>query len=256
MRLAVFVDGENLSSDYAAAIAHIAGGIARPIVSRVYGDAAKIAKWGEVAGFNLIHTGTGKNATDLLLCVDAMDYALTGGCDAVIIASSDRDFTHLALRLREKGLRIVGVGEVKTNAKYRAACSEFHALAQQPTQQPTKKPAIKPPAPQSGTPPIVAPAKLKVVATVSSPPKTALDDKIKAEIALSSQGGVGMELVALNSAMKAKHQFAISTTAEKNWRGYLSARPKLYALDPKGAAAKVRYLPKGFACVAQAAIAG
>ncbi len=235
MRLAVFVDGENIAADHAAAIWAIASGLARPTLSRVYGDASKLSKWEDVPDFALIHAGTGKNATDLLLCIDAMEYSLTTGFDAIIIASSDRDFSHLALRLREKGLRVIGVGEEKTSAKFRAACSVFHSLAPKSLAAPATAPT-KPPQ-----------AALALVPKAVLPPKTKLDDKIRDVIAEASKGGGGMELSRLNAAMHAQHQFTISTTEEKSWRGYLSARPNLYAVDPKGPAAKVRFLAKAFA---------
>ena len=48
-----------------------------------------------------MHAGTGKNASDLLLALDAVELALRGDVDHFVIASSDGDFSHLALRLRE-----------------------------------------------------------------------------------------------------------------------------------------------------------
>lgn len=50
--------------------------------------------------------------------------------------------------------------------------------------------------------------------------------------------------------MHAKHGTQISRQPEGTWRGYLSKRPTLYDLDPKGPGAMVRFRPEGFAAIA------
>lgn len=230
MRLAVFVDGENIAADHACAIWALALCLAQPILSRVYGDACKLVKWHEQAHFNLIHAGTGKNATDLLLCIDALDFALTGGCDTILLASSDRDFSHLALRLREKGLRVIGVGEAKTGPRFRAAVSAFHTL---------------PPRPVAQLVPIAAPQPaLTLVPKPKPPQRTKLDTKISDIVAAASQGGTSMDLALLGSQLGKNHKALSPMRLEKTWRSYFQARPDLYALDPKGPTAKVRILTK------------
>jgi hypothetical protein len=47
--------------------------------------------------------------------------------------------------------------------------------------------------------------------------------------------------------MKTLHGVQISTLPEKKWRTYLSARPALYELDPRGPDAHVRFKARGFA---------
>ena len=68
---------------------------------------------------------TGKNATDSALIIDAMDILHSGRVDGFCIVSSDSDFTRLATRIREAGLRAYGFGERKTPAAFVAACDKF-----------------------------------------------------------------------------------------------------------------------------------
>ncbi|MEG0020142.1 MAG: NYN domain-containing protein, partial [Oscillospiraceae bacterium] len=68
---------------------------------------------------------TGKNATDIAMVIDAMDMLSTNIYDVFVLVSSDSDFTPLAIRLRESGVYIIGVGEEKTPASFRSACDEF-----------------------------------------------------------------------------------------------------------------------------------
>lgn len=59
----------------------------------------------------MVNLSTGKNSTDIALAVDALDLVLAERPDVVAIASSDSDFAPLVGRLREKGCRVVGMGQ-------------------------------------------------------------------------------------------------------------------------------------------------
>ena len=67
----------------------------------------------------------GKNATDISMVINAMDLLHTGSYDAFALVASDSDYTPLAIRLRESGVFVFGVGEKKTPASFKNACDEF-----------------------------------------------------------------------------------------------------------------------------------
>jgi hypothetical protein len=215
-RVAVLVDGDNIGAQHARAILSLAKGLGCVDVARAFGDATRNPGWLSAEGFRFVHSGCGKNATDVLLAIDAMELAICGGIGTVAIASSDGDFSHLAHRLRERGLMVLGIGEAKATPQYRAACTRFEVL------------------PPSATPaqPCAAPS---------------LDQKIRAVIATNSSNGKGMRITDLSPKMKTLHGVQISTLPEKKWRTYLSARPALYELDPRGPDAHVRFKARGFA---------
>ncbi|VAV95633.1 hypothetical protein MNBD_ALPHA07-2106, partial [hydrothermal vent metagenome] len=137
--VAVFVDGENISAKHATAIMRIAAGYGPATVRRVYGNAVLLPRWAEVPGFRLMHSGTGKNAADMLLAIEALELVITEGISTVVIASSDQDFIHLVTRLRERGVAVIGVGEAKTPAMFREMCQEFKQVGD-------KTPEVTPPA--------------------------------------------------------------------------------------------------------------
>ncbi len=221
-RVALFVDGDNISHCRAGKIRQVAQVYGRLDVMRVYGNISLIPHWSEAPDFRLIHAGVGKNATDLLLTVDAMEFALTGDFSTFVIASSDGDFSHLALRLRERGIMVIGVGEAKAPERFRSACSAFKQLGA-PT--PTAQNAAP-------TPKGKQPAKL--------------DLRIRETIAANRTNGGGMRIADLGRLMHAKFEVRISTYPERTWRSYLQARESLYDLDPKGPDAKVRFKKEGF----------
>jgi hypothetical protein len=210
----VLVDGENISHALAGQIMAKMQPFGRAIVSRVYGDVARLPLWEAAAGFEMIHTGHAKNGADMRICIDALDLAGQGGIGRVVIASSDRDFTHLAQYLRAKGIEVVGMGEGKTHESFRKACSHFVELGD------AAKPAPQP-----------------------EPKKAPSDmDLTHQQIAalIKAEGRAGMLITALSVQMRAKHGFLIGQHEKKNWRGYLSACPSIYVLDPKGPSARVR----------------
>ena len=157
------------------------------------------------AGFRPILAGAGKNAADCLMCIDAVELALSGEFNAFALASSDGDFTHLAHRLRERGKVVLGLGEAKAPKIFRKACTAFVELAG--VDRPT--------------------------AAIPSPACSPLDVEIRSMIATHSRNGAGMRLVELAPKMHSAHGVRISQQPERTWRAYLAARPAMYDLDPR-----------------------
>ncbi len=210
----LLVDGENISHALAGQIIAKTQPFGSAMVSRVYGDVARLPAWDAAAGFEMIHTGHAKNGADMRICIDALDLVHRGGVGRVVIASSDRDFTHLAQYLRAKGIKVVGMGEAKTHESFRKACSRFVELA----------------APAKPVPSAIA---------IETPPVLDVTQQQIAAL-IRAEGTVGMLITALSVQMRCKHGFLIGQHDKKNWRGYLSACPSVYDLDPKGPSARVR----------------
>jgi hypothetical protein len=104
-----------------------------PTFKRIYGDWTKpnLAGWKSILLENAITPiqqygyTTGKNSTDSAMIIDAMDILYTGKVDGFCIVSSDSDFTKLATRLRESGMKVFGFGEKKTPYPFIVACDKF-----------------------------------------------------------------------------------------------------------------------------------
>ncbi|MFX0542824.1 NYN domain-containing protein [Roseovarius sp. S4756] len=220
-RIAVLVDGDNISASHANEILSRAGNLGRIDVARVYAGMHPSCDWLNTPGYRLMHAGAGKNAADVLLCIDAMELTLTGELSAFVIATSDGDFAHLAHRQRERGLHVLGLGEDKAPKSFRLACSEFQHLES-----------------------AVAEERLE-----AKQDDYAFDRKIRSIIKKNSQKSAGMQIAQLSLEMKQAYGTKISSSIEGNWRGYLSKRPNLYDLDPRGPNAMVRYKPDGFAAL-------
>jgi uncharacterized protein (TIGR00288 family) len=66
-----------------------------------------------------------KNATDILMTIDAIDMLHTKDIDAFAFATSDSDFTPVVMRVQAEGIKVYGFGEKKTPKPFMAACSQF-----------------------------------------------------------------------------------------------------------------------------------
>ena len=135
-RFAILIDTDNISSTYISAIMDEMTKHGIVTYRRAYGDwtSTQAKGWknklmeNSITPMQQFSNTVGKNATDSTLIIDAMDILYTGNVDGFCIVSSDGDFTRLAIRLRESGMSVVGMGEEKTPRSFRTACSQFTVL--------------------------------------------------------------------------------------------------------------------------------
>jgi uncharacterized LabA/DUF88 family protein len=133
LRLAVLIDADNVPFNNVKGMLEEIAKLGTPTFKRIYGDWTKptVAGWKSVLLENAITPiqqysyTSGKNATDSAMIIDAMDILYTGKVDGFCIVSSDSDFTRLAIRLREAGMKVIGIGEQKTPNPFIVSCDKF-----------------------------------------------------------------------------------------------------------------------------------
>ena len=132
-KIALFIDADNISAKFGKQIFDALESRGDIFIRRIYGNWQKqiLHGWNEnILNFSLrpvqqTDFATGKNATDMSLTIDAMDVLHGGKAEIVALVSNDSDFTPLAIRLREGGINVIGLGGAKVSNSFRAACSEF-----------------------------------------------------------------------------------------------------------------------------------
>ncbi|MEP6844357.1 MAG: NYN domain-containing protein [Panacibacter sp.] len=132
-RLAVLIDADNVPYANVKEMFEEMTKYGTPTFKRIYADWTKptVSGWKGVLLENAITPiqqysyTTGKNATDSAMIIDAMDILYSGKVDGFCIVSSDSDFTRLATRLREAGMKVFGFGEKKTPKPFISACDKF-----------------------------------------------------------------------------------------------------------------------------------
>lgn len=136
MKFALLIDSDNISANYIKIILEELSKYGTVTYKRIYGDWTRSTsnKWKDVLLANSINPvqqysyTSGKNATDSAMIIDAMDILYSGHVTGFCLASSDSDFTRLAMRLRESGMYVIGMGERKTPEPFRSACEKFVLL--------------------------------------------------------------------------------------------------------------------------------
>jgi uncharacterized LabA/DUF88 family protein len=133
LKLAVLIDADNVPYSNIKGMLEEIAKYGTPTTKRIYADWTKpnANGWKSVL---LEHAITpiqqysytvGKNSSDSALIIDAMDLLYSDKVDGFCIVSSDSDFTRLAIRLRESGMKVIGIGEKKTPSAFIVACDRF-----------------------------------------------------------------------------------------------------------------------------------
>ena len=180
-KIAVLIDADNTQLSKLEAVLHEVSAYGRIVVKKAYGNWRKdsLKNWEPelkrlaIRAEQQFDYVAGKNTTDIAMVIGAMDLLHNNMYDALVLVSSDSDFTPLAIRLRESGVYVFGVGEDKTPESFRNACDEF-ILTQFLTveDKPVEKAAE---APTADVPTADAPAIAKDMRRVHSALKKAYD---------------------------------------------------------------------------------
>jgi len=138
-RIAVFIDGENVSYRFFPQIRERLRLFGETVILRIYADWSlpNVSGWKPIViqnGIRTIHQfQNGKNSTDAELIMDAIDILnQQPHVDTFCIVSSDSDYRTLCLRLRDRGKTVIGIGEEKSSQALRDSCSDFYAIGSSP----------------------------------------------------------------------------------------------------------------------------
>jgi len=133
-KLALLIDGDNVSATYMPLIMREAAKIGAVATRRIYGQfkSGKMKSWQkhlkeyDLTPVNVSPLTRGKNATDMKLVIEAMDMLHGRQLDGFCIASSDGDFTPLAARIRGNAIAVYGFGAKKAPASYKTEFDRFY----------------------------------------------------------------------------------------------------------------------------------
>lgn len=233
LRLAVLIDGENVPAKDAAVLFAKVATLGNPIIRRVYGDFTKqgVKDWPKIisqhggSAHQNGHTSAGKNASDIALVVDAMDFLHRRSVDGFCIVTADGDFTSLAKRAREDGFKVFCFAHSNVAKALKAACDGFFPLAATPS----KSAAPKPPG---------SPAAKSVPVTPVRKPKLAvawIQDALPAD-------AQWMTLSALGTALRSKEPTYLKIAGYGSLKKLLTALGDRYeqGLADDGKTAQVR----------------
>ena len=231
-RVVLLIDADNVSLDVIEqAVPWVHKHYGGPHVRRAYCTAESAVKhqlaFKRLGIRPMVNLAAGKNSTDIALAVDAIDLVAAERPEVVVIASSDSDFAPLVSRLREKGCRVVGVGQDgKTGDETIAVYDDYEVLAHRKTAAAPKPAAKKAKEPK----PPKAPKEPKAPKPAKKKAAPALPEKAQA-------------IFAALPALEAGHSVELRVAAERLREAKLLSRsgsstklfgqfPELFELSP------------------------
>lgn len=132
-KIALFIDCDNISHRSIEGIINELSKYGIVNIRQAYGNWTKenLKNWEEkllefaIKPIQQFDYSKNKNATDILMTIDAIDLLHTKDIDAFAFATSDSDFTPVVMRVQAEGIKVYGFGEKKTPKPFMAACSQF-----------------------------------------------------------------------------------------------------------------------------------
>ncbi len=257
--VAFLIDADNLSGDVIEqAVAHLLNLYGALHFRRAYSSPQKVTEHADLfrrcAIRPMVNVPTGKNSTDIALAVDAIDLVITERPDVVVIGSSDSDYAPLAQRLREKGCRVIGIGQVgKTGAESPLAYDEFIDLAHRKAREPVRLPVeprgararaqLPRSRPEVETAAASPPARNRPPQSMRAPPApplTALPAEVVAVLQAvpALRGGAAVQLGEVSEALR-RHEILTSKRASAS--GFLKRHAAHFELVPADRPRTVRF---------------
>lgn len=131
--IALFIDCDNISHKAIEGIINELSKYGVVNIRQAYGNWTKdnLKNWEDkllefaIKPIQQFDYSRNKNATDILMTIDAIDLLHTKDIDAFALATSDSDFTPVVMRIQTEGITVYGFGEKKTPKPFMAACSQF-----------------------------------------------------------------------------------------------------------------------------------
>lgn len=206
-RVMLLIDADNVSIDVIEqAVAWVAEQWGGPHVRRAYCTAESAVQhqqlFKRLSIRPMVNLAAGKNSTDIALAVDAISLAIAERPEVMVIASSDSDFAPLVARLREKGCRVVGIGQQgKTGAETKGVYDDYEVLAHRkarvaaPAAKPAAKASAKAPAkraPQRKAAVPVVPLPDKALAILDVLPALARGETVELRVAAEALREAGL----------------------------------------------------------------
>ena len=268
-RVMLLIDADNVSADVIdQAVAQVHAEYGAIHVRRAYCTAesalANLKLFKAHSIRPIVNLSTGKNSTDISLAVDAIDLVIAERPQVVVIVSSDSDFAPLVIRLREKGCRVEGIGQLgktgddskpvydrfvdiehrklrpadaaparRSAPRGRARATALEAAASSP--QPQAKPVQAAPRQRSAR----QPAKPRTVAAPVAPARAPLPDELRRifDVLPELKNGVPLQLGVAAERLRAEGLLAKSAPSTKLFKKL----SEWFVLTPERAPNKVHY---------------
>ena len=145
MRVALFIDSENISYKHAGQIMELCRSLGHLTIARCYGGTGGLKKWEiaiakhHIVSMLTLNSAEKSNSSDFALTIDAVSLLHRNMYDCGVLAASDADFLQLAVHIREHGKTFHGIGDNNPTESFKSAFTSFTDLS---GAKPARKTAI------------------------------------------------------------------------------------------------------------------
>jgi NYN domain len=237
-RVMLLIDADNVSVDVIEqGVAWVGKHFGGPHVRRAYCTAESAVKhqalFKRLSIRPMVNLAAGKNSTDIALAIDAIDLAIAERPEVMVIASSDSDFAPLVARLREKGCKVIGIGQQgKTGDETQTVYDDYEVLTHHKTRAPSpraEKPAAK-----------KAPARRAAAKKAAPPAPPPLPEKVLQILRAMPElaRGEPQELNVVASRLRELGLLSKSASSTRLFQQF----PEVFVLEPKDKPHKLRTL--------------
>lgn len=150
VRVALFIDAENASAKHFPDYLEYCRKWGKPTIARCYGGTSGIKRWEKVMAVHHIvpmltpPSASKENASDFALTIDVVSLLHRDQFDCAVIASSDADFTQLAMHIREHGKGVCGIGEKKAPDVLQNAFDDFKLVGEKTAKPTSSRKSVAP----------------------------------------------------------------------------------------------------------------
>ena len=149
-QIGVLIDYENVRLGSIQSLFDQLSEVGRIIIKRAYGDLSRTSVKAELMlelGIEFKHyfraPGSEKNASDILLAIDAIELLHSSPLDTFVIVSSDTDFVPLVSKLRAEGKMVFGAGRRATVSPALVHACDRYVYLDDPASTAQVQPALK-----------------------------------------------------------------------------------------------------------------
>lgn len=255
-RVALYVDGDNISPKFHAEILGYASSLGELAVARVFANSNVSHRWKKMSNLEVIKVSRGSNMADFSITADAMRVSASGEAEIFVIASSDTDFAFLAGHLRSEGRQVIGLLGHGASRALKSRCDITMRVHKIPKDMALEAPlaplVLNTPKPkrqsQQGEVQPSNPKSAKVLPKQRKDPAEFLPrETIEEEVLLLFDrfniGERGLTITAVAALLESEVDIRPAHFPEKNWRKFFEASPDLFDLDEVGAGARMRIVP-------------
>lgn len=216
-RIGVFIDGDNISANYAEMILDLGRKLGDIVTIVTYYRGGTNSAWSRLPDFGPLPCAAAKNSADFSLSFAMIEALARGECDRFMLCSGDGDFTHVLRWMQDRSVPVHVVGAVMISSEASRLATTVKVM------DPDRK-----------------------IASRTRKRKSAESKLHQAINAVIESHGGEMSLMEFGMEMKQRYGMGAKVSGYSNWRRFFVESDAIYWIGPKAADTRIGLRDPGF----------